>query len=173
MTERLKEIILTPPAAALLGALCGLGARYAEYKDILFEDVTSRLMAWVFICVLVTLLCSAKKQAVIFVSFFAVPMLLANFGLWYYLTKTTGYEQFSVLRLVCWIAFGLLSPLFASGVYMTKSHSLFAILMRPATVLLPVIVTLIAFRSICIADVVFTLALAYLMYVKKLGRTDE
>lgn len=170
MSDRIKQILLTPPAAFLMGALCGLLARFAEYRDSVFEDVTSRIMLWVLICVLVTLLSSTKRQAESFVAFFAVPMIAANLGLWFYLSQTTDYAPPSVLRLVCWIVFGLFSPLFASGVYMCRHHSLFSILMQPAILILPLIVTLIAFRSICIADIVFAAVLAYLIYIRKLGQ---
>ncbi|GEM_PF-7063241 len=170
MSDRIKQILLTPPAAVLMGALCGLLARFAEYRDSFLEDVTSRVMLWVVVCVLVTLLSSSKRQAETFVAFFAVPMIAANLGLWYYLAHTTDYAPPTVVRLVCWIVFGLLSPLFASGVYMCRHHSLFSILMQPAILILPLLVTLIAFRSICIADILFAAVLAYLIYFKKLGQ---
>lgn len=170
--NNIREMILSPVAAALIGLLCGAGARYAEFKDAFIEDFTSRLMLWVFACVLVTLLCSTQKQAFVYVSFFAVSMVVANFALWYALAGSHDYAEPSILRLVCWIIFALLSPLFAAGVYMSKTHSLFAILMRPAIIVVPLIVTLIAFRNLRIADFIFTAGLIYLIYIKKLGRTD-
>ncbi len=168
-----KRLLLSPGSAVVTGFFCGAASRFAEYKDSFAEDFTSRLMLWVLICVFVTLICETRKQAVIFVACFAGAMIVTNFALWYFLSSISEYAPPTVLRLICWIVFGAFAPVGAMCVYMTKTHNLLTIVLRPAIISVPLLITIIAFRSVVIPDIVFAAAVTYLIYFKKLGRTDS
>lgn len=166
----MKRIFFNPPMMLLIGATAGAAARFLDDTNFMLDDMASRIMVWVAACTFIALMAEGVKQAAALVACFCVTMVPAYYGMWYFLAHFFGTEEPPLILVIGWGIAAVLSPLFGILGFKTRYSGIYPFMLRPLIIAVPLAVTLIMFGAPNISDYVFTTALVYMLFIKKLGR---
>lgn len=146
----------------LIGVVLGAASKLLDIYTQNLGNIFSQLAIWILLGVIIVLFCDTRKLACIDIFVFCIGMLLA-----YYLVAEWSGSVWSPVFVYGWIAFSLLSPLFAYLTWMTKKCNALGIFLSCGIVLVAFLSSVIMFHGPRIYDFIICIALVYFLFVYK------
>ena len=125
----------------------------------------SEMSIWILLGTLISIFSKTKRDAAIHVFLFCIGMLAA-----YYITAEVTSSIYGMTFVYGWIAFSLLSPVFAILTWLTKEKGVFPKIIAAGIILVTLVISFALFAAPDIFDLLIIVALIYFLYFHKVNR---
>lgn len=146
-------------AFAVAGLATGAAIKVLDVSTSNAANVFSQLTVWVLVCAAIAVLSESPRRASLSVFLFCAGMLST-----YYLAAEALGAPYSLAFAMGWLAFSLLSPLFAHLVWVARAPGALSRLVGAGVVAAAGAATVILFDRIRAWDVIACAATAALLY---------
>ena len=151
------------------GAVFGAAAQLAEHQPHSIAKMSSVFMLWIALSVTVSLLAESHRHAALLVGFFCLTLVPSFYFTGYLLLPES--EQFALEGfMIGWTVFAVCMPLIAVVSCHARGSGLTPAVFRPMLVAVPLAAKLMIFHDLTAVDILLAAGIAYLLFVKKLGR---
>ncbi len=144
--KALLHTVLIAGASMLLG----VAAKLLDIYTSNLGNIFSQMSVWIFLCTVISVLCSTPLSAAINVFSFCVGMLPA-----YYLTAALTSSVYSMSFVYGWTMFALLTPAFAFCAWYAKGKRLISKIIGAGIIFVMLVAAAVLFDKVRISDIIF------------------
>lgn len=144
---------------AAAGLLTGVVIQFLDRDSPVLGDVFSQMSVWIFLCTALSVGSGTSLRAGVNVFAFLLPMVVA-----YYATAEALQRPYSMTFVTGWAVCACLSPLFGFFAWYARGKGPIAFLLRVGILAGIPLCALMLFNAIRIADILFALLTAALLF---------
>jgi hypothetical protein len=170
----MKKKLLNPASMFVTGILLGITSKFldiydnVQYFGFTFGGMFSELSIWILFGVLISIYSENKRKAMINIFVFCIGMLIS-----YYITAKFTNSVYGYSFIKGWTVFAFFSPVMAYLTWMTKESGVFSKIISICIIAVTIIVDLVIFGGPKIYDLIIVVILLYLLFIKKIKRSNE
>ena len=168
MKSSRRSFLLNPLSMLLAGLLLGIAARLFDIYSQNLGEIFSQMAIWILLGTLIAIHSPTKKAAMGNIFPFCMGMLAT-----YYVTATITHGVYGQSFIIGWTVFALTSPVMAYFAWMAKEPGAFSKFIAAGIVAVSVMSSVLLFDRLRLYDFVIDGALIYILFFKKIKRSQK
>ena len=152
----------------LSGLLLGIAARLFDIYFQNLGEIFSQMAIWILLGTGFAIYSPTKKAAMENIFPFCMGMLAA-----YYVTAAITHGVYSRTFIIGWTVFALTSPVMAYFAWMAKEPGAFSKIIAAGIAAVSVMSSVLLFDHLCLYDFVIDGVLIYILFFKKIKRSQK